>query len=142
MMTTEKFELVGKDARDYFATDADVNPQKGDSVIIELDHERKTATWMIVPEGKNAGNYVPTDDDYDGVVAWLNEHDYRSEDIEAARRSQIGLCAIVGGDRERKDILELDELSDDALKANFGYTDAGIENLRDQANEVRKEEAI
>jgi len=42
----------------------------------------------------------------------------------------------------RKDILELDELSDDCLKANFGYTVAGIENLRDQANEVRKEEAI
>ena len=42
----------------------------------------------------------------------------------------------------KKDILELDELSDDCLKANFGYTDAGIENLRDQANEVRKEEAI
>jgi hypothetical protein len=42
----------------------------------------------------------------------------------------------------RKDIIELDELSDDCLKANFGYTNAGIENLRDQANEVRKEEAI
>ena len=42
----------------------------------------------------------------------------------------------------RKDILELDELSDDCLKANFGYTVAGIENLREQADEVRKEEAI
>jgi len=40
----------------------------------------------------------------------------------------------------RKDISELDELSYDCLKANFGDTDAGIENLRDQANEVRKEE--
>ncbi len=40
----------------------------------------------------------------------------------------------------RKDILELDELSDDCLKANFGYTDAEIENLRDQAKEIRKEE--
>jgi hypothetical protein len=40
----------------------------------------------------------------------------------------------------RKDILELDELSDACLKANFGYTVAGIENLRDQANEVRKED--
>ena len=40
----------------------------------------------------------------------------------------------------RKDILELDELSDACLKANFGYTDAGIENLRDQAKEIRKEE--
>lgn len=42
----------------------------------------------------------------------------------------------------KKDIIELDELSNDCLKANFGYTVAGIENLRDQANEVRKEEAI
>ena len=40
----------------------------------------------------------------------------------------------------RKDILELDELPDDYLKANFGYTDAGIENLRDQAKQIRKEE--
>jgi hypothetical protein len=40
----------------------------------------------------------------------------------------------------RKDILELDELSDDCLKANFGYTVAGIENLREQADEVRKED--
>lgn len=40
----------------------------------------------------------------------------------------------------RKDIIELDELSDACLKVNFGYTDAGIENLRDQAKEIRKEE--
>jgi len=40
----------------------------------------------------------------------------------------------------KKDIIELDELSNDCLKANFGYTKAGIENLRDQANEIRKEE--
>ena len=40
----------------------------------------------------------------------------------------------------RKDIIELDELTDDCLKANFGYTDAGIENLRDQAEQIRKEE--
>lgn len=40
----------------------------------------------------------------------------------------------------RKDILELDELSDACLKTNFGYTDAGIENLRDQAEQIRKEE--
>ena len=42
----------------------------------------------------------------------------------------------------RKDILELDELSDDCRKANFGYTNAGIENPRDQANEVRTEEEV
>ncbi len=40
----------------------------------------------------------------------------------------------------KKDIIELDELSNDCLKANFGYTKAGIENLRDQANEIRKED--
>ena len=40
----------------------------------------------------------------------------------------------------RKDILELDELSNDCLKANFGYTVAGIENLREQAKQIRKEE--
>ena len=42
----------------------------------------------------------------------------------------------------RKDIIELDELSDACLKANFGYTDAGIENLRDQAKEIREEEEV
>jgi hypothetical protein len=42
----------------------------------------------------------------------------------------------------RKDILELDELSDACLKANFGYTAAGIENLREQAEQVRKEEEV
>ncbi|MFA5377753.1 MAG: hypothetical protein WC455_18530 [Dehalococcoidia bacterium] len=42
----------------------------------------------------------------------------------------------------RTDILELDELSDACLKTNFGYTDAGIENLRDQAKEIRKEEGV
>jgi hypothetical protein len=40
----------------------------------------------------------------------------------------------------RKDVLELDELSDDCLKANFGYTAAGIENLRDQAKMIRAED--
>ena len=40
----------------------------------------------------------------------------------------------------KKDIIELDELSNDCLKANFGYTKAGIENLHDQANEIRKED--
>jgi len=43
------------------------------------------------------------------------------------------------GDQERKDILELDALSDDALKYNFGYGAAGIENLREDAKEIRKE---
>jgi hypothetical protein len=38
-----------------------------------------------------------------------------------------------------KDLLELDELSDAALKHNFGYTDAGIETLRTDAKQARDE---
>lgn len=45
------------------------------------------------------------------------------------------------GDQERKDILGLDELPDSILKANFGYTDAGIENLRQNAKDIREEVA-
>lgn len=37
-----------------------------------------------------------------------------------------------------KDLLELDDLSDACLKANFGYTDAGIENLRQNAKDIRE----
>lgn len=43
------------------------------------------------------------------------------------------------GDQERRDILELDALSDDALKYNFGYGPAGIENLRSDAEQIRQE---
>lgn len=46
------------------------------------------------------------------------------------------------GDQERKDILELDALSDAALKANLGYTDAGIDNLRRDAREIREAEEM
>jgi hypothetical protein len=38
-----------------------------------------------------------------------------------------------------KDLLELDELSNDCLKATFGYTDAGIETLRAEAKQAREE---
>ena len=38
-----------------------------------------------------------------------------------------------------KDLLELDELSDAALKYNFGYTDVGIETLRADAKQAQKE---
>jgi hypothetical protein len=136
-MTTETFELEGNDARTYFETDDDIVIQKGDRVIIEIDHEKEVATWMIVPEGENPSNFVPTDDDYEGVVLWLYEHDYQSGAVVAARKSQVGMPVFVGGDQERKDILELDELSDAALKANFGYTEAGIDNLRSNAEVVR-----
>jgi hypothetical protein len=44
--------------------------------------------------------------------------------------------AMVGN---MKDLLELDELSDAALKHNFGYTDAGIETLRADAKQAREE---
>lgn len=43
------------------------------------------------------------------------------------------------GDQERKDILELDALSDDALKYNFGYGIGGIDNLRRDAEEIRSD---
>ena len=50
---------------------------------------------------------------------------------------RIIMTTIVEEDQERKDILELDELSDAALKHNFGYGDAGIENLRSNAKAIR-----
>ncbi len=37
---------------------------------------------------------------------------------------------------------EADALSDAALKANFGYTDAGIANLRSDAKEIREMEKV
>lgn len=43
-------------------------------------------------------------------------------------------------EQKRKNILELDALSDDALKHNFGYTDEFISKLRRQAREIREEE--
>ena len=49
------------------------------------------------------------------------------------------MTTMIFGDQERKDILELDALSDDALKYNFGYGEAGIKNLRDNAEEIRNE---
>jgi hypothetical protein len=137
-MTTETFELEGNDARTYFENDDDIVIQKGDRVIIELDHEKEVATWMIVPEGENPSNFVPMDDDHEGVVLWLYEHDYHSEAIVATRKSQVGMPTFVGGDQERKDILELDEMPDSILKTNFGYTDAGIENLRKNAKAIRE----
>lgn len=42
-------------------------------------------------------------------------------------------------DQESIDILELDMLSDAALTHNFGYGPNGIENLRDNAKQVRAE---
>jgi hypothetical protein len=66
---------------------------------------------------------------------WLN----RTQISEHCEHITIkGRLNMVLGNR--KDILELDELSNDCLKANFGYTKAGIENLRDQAKQIRKEE--
>jgi hypothetical protein len=49
------------------------------------------------------------------------------------------MVSMIGGDQERADILALDELSDAALKHNFGYGDAGIENLRSNAKEIGAE---
>ena len=92
-METETFELTGKDARDYFENDPENQDQleKGDRVIVTLYHERKAATWMVVPEGENPGNFVSEEDDYEGVVLFLAEHDFTSEDLVAARKAQLGL---------------------------------------------------
>jgi hypothetical protein len=49
------------------------------------------------------------------------------------------MASIIGGDQERVDVLELDALSDAALMHNFGYSKAGIENLRSDAKEIRAE---
>ena len=46
---------------------------------------------------------------------------------------------LLFGDQERKDILELVALSDDASKYNFGYGNGVIENLRADAEETRQE---
>jgi hypothetical protein len=92
-METETFELTGKDVRDYFENDPENQDQleKGDRVIVTLYHERKAATWMVVPEGENPGNFVSEEDDYEGVVLFLVEHDFTSEDLVAARKAQLGL---------------------------------------------------
>jgi hypothetical protein len=90
-MNNEVFELEGPDRHEYFKHDDDIVIRSGDHVIIELLHDREAATWMIVPAGENPANYVAQEDDYDGVVAWLNEHDYRSEAITARRNAQLGL---------------------------------------------------
>jgi hypothetical protein len=36
---------------------------------------------------------------------------------------------------------EVDARSDEVLKANFGYSDAGIENLKQNAKDIREEVA-
>lgn len=92
-MENETFELTGKDARDYFENDPENQDQleKGCRVIVALYHEKQAATWMVVPGGENPSNYGPEEDDYDGVVAWLVEHDFTSDGIVAARKAQLGI---------------------------------------------------
>lgn len=92
-METETFELTWKDARDYFENDPENQDQlgKGDRVIVTLHHEKEDATWMVVPEGENPGNFVSGEDDYEGAVLFLVEHDFMSEDLVAARKAQLGL---------------------------------------------------
>ena len=62
--------------------------------------------------------------------------------IYSGNKEMVSKCEDEKMIGNRKDVLELDELSDACLKANFGYTDAGIENPRDQAKEIRKEEEV
>lgn len=90
-MTTETFKLFGNDAKKYVELDPDIELQDGDRVYVELDHVKRVATWMVVPEGENPANYVPQEDDYGAVVAWLIEHDYDSPSLRAARRAQLGI---------------------------------------------------
>jgi hypothetical protein len=87
----ETIRLTGNDAKGYFELDPDVELNDGDRVFVELDHTKKFVTWMIVPEGENPSNYVPQEDDYGAVVAWLIEHDYDSPSLRAARRAQLGI---------------------------------------------------
>ena len=86
----EKIQLKPHEGSEYFSLDPDIVLEKGDRVIIEIDHEKRSATWMIVPEGENPGNFVPEDDDYDRVIMFLYERDYHTPDIIAARKSQVG----------------------------------------------------
>lgn len=92
-MENETFELTGKDARDYFELDPENQDQleKGDRVVVTLHHDKKAATWMVVPEDEKTSNFVTEEDDYDGVVLFLVEHDYVSDGLTAARKAQLGL---------------------------------------------------
>lgn len=87
----ETIRLTGNDAVEYFELDPDIELNEGDRVYVELDHSKRVATWMVVPEGENPANYVPQEDDYGAVVAWLIEHDYDSPSLRAARRAQLGI---------------------------------------------------
>jgi hypothetical protein len=137
----ETFELETIDARAYFANDDDIVIEEGDRVIIELNHELQSATYIIVPENSCKENFVPEEDDYDGVVLFLIEHDYKSDALIAARKSQLGMYTQTFGDQEANDILELDSYSDECLNGNFGYSQAGIENLRSNATYIRQQRA-
>lgn len=88
MQTTETFNLEGNDRKAYFEHDDDICILKGDQVIITLHHDKEAATYQIVPEGENVGNFPTEEDDYSGVIAWLIEHDYTSDELIAARKAQ------------------------------------------------------
>lgn len=89
--TVETFELCGNDKNEYFDEDDDIKIQYTDRVLVTLNYTKKVATWLLVPDGENPSNYVPTEDDYDGVINWLVEHGYSSEELIQARRNQLGL---------------------------------------------------
>ena len=89
--SVETFELVGNDRIEYFEMNPDVEIEKGDRVILTLNHSEEWATYVVVPENDNPANFPATDDDYNGVILFLIEHDYSSEAVTAARKSQLGL---------------------------------------------------
>lgn len=53
----ETIRLTGNDAVEYFELDPDIELNEGDRVYVELDHSKRVATWMVVPEGENPANY-------------------------------------------------------------------------------------
>lgn len=64
--------------QDYFATDADTleTIRPSDRLIIEVHRDSRYAAYMIVPEGENPGNCVPSDDDFRGVLEFLARNSY------------------------------------------------------------------
>ena len=83
--------MEGNDRKAYFEHDDDITIEEGDRVVITLYHDKEAATYQIVPEGENASNFPTEEDDYTGVVAWLIENDYTSDELIAARKAQLGI---------------------------------------------------
>lgn len=128
------FELVGNDKKAYFENDDEVEVQSTDRVLVTLDYAKKAATWIVVPEGENPSNCVPQEDDYDGVINWLIEHDYDSPELIQARRDQLGLIGM--SNMSEMSMEELDRRID-ASYALFAQT--GNKDFQKEGRELIKE---